>query len=327
SVAPLELLIALGILIVGALALFLTHRRFGTDFASGNAIAVAEFHPIAEGQSEFRVMEGITPGLIGTVVDESVDPVDITATILDLAVRGYLEITELPRETPFSPPEWTFTRRDIDTESLYRYERTLLEAIAPVGSAATTVSDLTSSVPAVIGEVQSQLYDEVVAQDYFARRPDSIRNIWSRIGWIVLGLAVVATVLLAWLTSFGLTGLMLLVLALGVIFVAQEMPARTSKGAGMLRGLQLLTITLETQPTSQLLREREIEQVSLILPYAIVLGGWDRWLDALVSCDLNNEYVATDVSWYDAPADWRLKYLPDSLDNFITTVQGTLLER
>ena len=38
--------------------------------------------------------EGMTPAEMGTVLDERVDMGDITATILDLAVRGYLQIEE-----------------------------------------------------------------------------------------------------------------------------------------------------------------------------------------------------------------------------------------
>ena len=50
------------------------------------------------GQSEFRVLGDVRPGHVGTVADERVDPIDITATLIDLAVHGHLRITELPRE-------------------------------------------------------------------------------------------------------------------------------------------------------------------------------------------------------------------------------------
>ena len=44
----------------------------------------------------------IRPGHVGTVADERVDPIDVTATLVDLAVRGHLLITELPRDTEFA---------------------------------------------------------------------------------------------------------------------------------------------------------------------------------------------------------------------------------
>ena len=49
--------------------------------------------------------------------------------------------------------------------------------------------------------------------------------------------AVVVTAVLAAFTTFGLIGLALVILALGLIFVGQEMPSRTPKGAALLGGL------------------------------------------------------------------------------------------
>ena len=53
----------------------------------------------------------VRPGEIGTLVDERVDPIDVTATLLDLAVRGHLLITELPRESAYARTEWELSRR------------------------------------------------------------------------------------------------------------------------------------------------------------------------------------------------------------------------
>jgi hypothetical protein len=327
SVEPLQLGVAIGVLVLGAGALWLAHRSHGSDASSEGGIRVAEFHPVAEGRTEFRVLDNARPGLVGTVLDERVDPIDITATLLDLAARGHVRIEELPRETPHSPTDWSFTRISTDVESLRPYERTLLDAIAPAEAEPVLVSDLVEHIHPVVGTVQSQLYDEVVARDWFARRPDSTRNVWGRVGWFAIGLAVLATILLACLTTFGLTGLALVVLALGVLFVAQEMPARTAKGTGVLWGLRLLAATLESQPTDQLPADQEIEQVSAILPYAVVLGGWERWLDALAALDFDEAEDPTEVYWYHAPAGWQLRHLPASLRNFVTTVQGTLFTR
>ena len=69
--------------------------------------------------------------------------------------------------------------------------------------------------------IRDRLYDEVVARGWFSSRPDATRNRWAMIGWIGLAAAVVLLILLAAFTRFGLTGLALIVLALGVLFVAR----------------------------------------------------------------------------------------------------------
>ena len=55
---------------------------------------------------EFVPPDGIRPGQVGTLIDEQANPLDVTATIIDLAVRGYLKITEIPKEGWFGKPDW-----------------------------------------------------------------------------------------------------------------------------------------------------------------------------------------------------------------------------
>jgi hypothetical protein len=179
----------------------------------------------------------------------------------------------------------------------------------------------------VIGQIQSELYDEVVARGWFARRPDSTRNQWNLIGWVGLGVAVLVTVLLAAFTRFGLLGLALVALALGVLFIGQEMPARTAAGTALLGGLEALRGSLLTQPVDTLPAGQGLAQLSSILPYAIVVGGKDRWLQAVVDTDDDAAEDSTDLDWYHGPAGWQLENLPASLGDFITTVQGTLFSR
>ena len=165
------------------------------------------------------------------------------------------------------------------------------------------------------------------ARGWCAQRPDSTRNRWALIGWVALGAAVLATVLLAAFSHFGLLGLALIAIALGVVFVAQEMPARTASGTALLGGLDALRGGLLTQPVDTLPVGRGYAQLSAILPYAIVLGGKDRWLQAVADADLDDQADSTELSWYHAPEGWHLADLPASLANFVTTVTGTLFSR
>ena len=47
---------------------------------------------------QYEPPAGLTPGEVGTLVDEEADMRDITASIVDLAVRGYLTIEERPQQ-------------------------------------------------------------------------------------------------------------------------------------------------------------------------------------------------------------------------------------
>lgn len=326
SAAPLPLGLALGLLALGGLGLLLLYRRAGADAAAGSDITrVAEFVPTGPGRSEFRVIGDVRPGHVGTVADERVDPVDISATIVDLAVRGHLRITELPRTSEFAPTEWEISRISADSAGLLPFEVALLEGLTAAGPA--TVSQLPSRVSQVVADVQDKLYDDVVRHGWFERRPDATRSRWTGAAIAALAVAVVVTILLAAFTTFGLIGLALIALALGLMFVAQEMPARTRKGAALLGGLGALRSELLSYPTNQMPAGREFAELSEVLPYAVVLGGTYRWLDAIVAADTDVDADSVDLNWYHGPPNWHLRDLPDSLRNFLTMVSGTLFTR
>ena len=326
SPAPLPLGLAVGLLVLGGAALLLAHRRRGADAVyRGEPARVGEFVPVGPGQSEFRVVGDVRPGHVGTVADERVDPIDVTATLVDLAVRGHLVITELPRSSGFARTDWTLTRTG-DGVGLRPFEQALLDGLSPDG-APVRVSEIGDRVGQAIGGVQDALYDEVVANGWYARRPDVTRSRFTRLALGALVVAVVVTVLLAAFTTFGLVGLALVVLGLGLVFVAQEMPSRTTKGVALLQGLGALRNDLLNHPTDQMPAGRAVAELSEVLPYAIVLGGSDRWIDALVATDTDAGPDPEDLSWYHGPADWHLRDLPDSLRNFTTTVSGTLFTR
>ena len=320
-------LAALGALLLGALALWSLHRRSGRDVqAMSHPTLVAEFAPIAEGQSQFSMVSDVRPGQIGTVADERVDPVDVTGTLLDLAVRGHLRIEQLPNDGN-SPMDWSFTRLESGRGDLHAYEKLLLDAVAPATGQPILVSRIGEAVGPVIPGVQDALYDDVVEQGWFENRPDAARNTFAIMGWVSLVVALVAMGLLVAFTTFGLLGLALVILAVGLLWVSQQMPRRSARGSELLAGLHGFASLLQHQRTDQMPKGRELHEISELLPYAVVLGGKDRWIQALVAADGDEQADSTKLDWYHAPGDWHLHHLPASLDAFITAVQGRLFSR
>ena len=84
---------------------------------------------------------------------------------------------------------------------------------------------------------------------------------------------------------------------------------------------------IQVQPTDSVVVGKAYAGLSAVLPYAVVLGGKERWLDALAAADVDDTADATELDWYHGPEGWNLADLPASLANFITTVQGTLFAR
>ena len=94
------------------------------------------------------------------------------------------------------------------------FEQQLLDGIAAPGSS-VRVSELASRVQESIGGVQNALYDEMVSNGWFERRPDDTRNRWTQLALAALIISVVVTGVLAAFTTFGLVGLALIAVSLG----------------------------------------------------------------------------------------------------------------
>ncbi len=328
SVGPLQLVVALGALLVGAAMLYWLLRSRGRDAAGGEPVMVAHFEPVAAGEERLDMDLNIRPGEVGTLMDERVDPVDITATIIDLAQRGHLTIVELPRSGPHDRQDWLLERRRGGDDELQAYETTLLDAIAPADRPGIRVSEIGDPVREVIPKVQDEIYAEVVQEGWFATRPDSVRDRWGRLGAGAVVASLVALGLLVAFTRFGLLGLALVLLAVGLVQVGQQMPRRTARGAAVLRGLEVFSMNLQTHPTTKLPKQDAYTEISRVLPYTVVLGGLQRWLAALVAAD-NDPGMPDpdDLDWYRAPDTWQLSDLPASLDALITTLEGKLYQR
>src|SRR6266851_5254983 len=100
--------------------------------------------PIA---AQYEPPDQLTPGEAGTLVDNSADMRDITASIVDLAVRGYILIEEKKKDHLLGlihDKDYVFHLRKPRTEwsSLKPHEQELLGGIFATGVDTVTLSDL-----------------------------------------------------------------------------------------------------------------------------------------------------------------------------------------
>ena len=144
----------------------------------------------AEGPVEFAPPDGIRPGQIGTLIDERANTIDVSATIVDLAVRGFLRIEEIPKQGLFGKPDWRLTRSDADDASLLPYERMLLQGLFRDGKE-TTLSALRTTFAERLSKVEDSLYADARDQGWFAIRPDKVRMRWRLLGFGLTVLGIV----------------------------------------------------------------------------------------------------------------------------------------
>ena len=294
-------------------------RRFAgsaVDAAFGNTTGAEEPVGLHEdaGPVEFVPPDGVLPGQVGTLVDEHANLVDVTATIVDLAVRGWLTITDLDKdyELTASPT--------VGKGTLLPYETELMNALFG-GGPTVKLSDLKYKFRAELAVIQSAMYTDVVTQGWYRVRPDRTRQRYTLLAIGGLIVSVGLTVLVAVESSFGLVPLGLVLGAITLLTVASHMPSRTGKGRAMfsrVRGFRRLF-----DEGDQGLREKFAEQheiFSQYLPYAIVFGCTDKW--ARVFADLDAEQLQT--GWYHGNAPFNAVLLASSINHFGTVATGTL---
>jgi uncharacterized protein (TIGR04222 family) len=299
----------------------------GLDPAAGQAddVSATEARPMftsPAGAVEFQPPDGVRPGEIGTLIDERANPLDVTATIVDLAVRGYLRITELPRPHWFASRDWRLDQLKDADDALMAYEKTLLAALFK-GRTQVAVSELKRTFAADLGKVQEMLYADVVRLGWFRRRPDRTRRAWAVLGIVCVALGAGLTYLLARYTHLGLLGVAAVLAGLALLVVSRWMPARTARGSAALARTLGFRQYLRTAEAEQLRFEERADVFSRYLPYAVVFGETDRWAKAFASL-ADDPRTATTMAWYVGPAGWDFGSFGDSMSSFSSTTSSTL---
>ena len=294
----------------------------GLEPAAGTAVPEDTVPMFGRGEVsvEFEPGDDMRPALMGVLLDERADPLDVTATIVDLAVRRYLTIEEQPRKGLFRRRDWTLRRLPDPGGSMTSWERTLLAALFESGDE-VEVSELKNEFHTHLKEVQDELYDDVVARGWFTRRPDSERGRWHTISLAALALAGGATYLLARFTRLGLVGIALVLVALVLLALHKRMPFRTARGTAALDRARAFRRYLVTAETNQLRFEESEGIFARYLPYAVVLGETERWARAFR--DLGAK-AQQELYWYSGPSGWSAGDFTDSMSSFSVTTAGTI---
>jgi uncharacterized membrane protein len=269
---------------------------------------------------EYAPPEDLRPGQVGTLIDEEANTLDVTATIVDLAVRGYLVIEEIPKEGWFGKPDWRLTRQPKDDADLLQYERYLLSGLFEDGDE-VLLSELKKKFVERLQKVKRALYNELVHRKWFVKSPEKVRAMWSGIGVAALVLGIGVTAALAYFTKLGLLGIPLVVGGLLLIAGAKRMPRRTAKGTAMTRRVNGFRVVIE-KVEEHMSHWAEQENVfTRFLPYAVVFGVTEKWAKAFEAL---GQMPADDMGWYRSSHPFTYVAFADSMDAFSVTTSGTI---
>jgi len=227
--------------------------------------------------------EKMGPAEVGTLIDGSVDPRDITSVLVDMAVRGYVKIVETQHKGFLSTTkdyEFQLLKDRNQWNDLTDYERAMLDQVF-AGGQSTMLSSLRNHFYTALPMIKSEIMGALKSKGMYTVDPESAVGLWG------LGLVLVALpyVLGQWfgladfLSSIPITVLSGIIALAIVIIIGKQLSACSLKGARtqvQIRGFQEFMNRVDADR----LKRMPPDTFEKFLPYAMALGVEHRWAKA-----------------------------------------------
>ncbi len=234
--------------------------------------------------------EGLSPAEVGTLVDDRVDPRDITSTLVDLAVRGYIRIEEAPHEgspaaggaTTPAEPDYIFRllRPREQWSGLAPHEYTTLFHTF-YGGQWTMLSSLRLRFYAVANVVAADIMDALERKGMYRIAPEAAPA-YRSLGFGVIGVLVLLAARLGLVPLYQslLPAIAAVALSVAIVYLfSRKMTAKTFKGMrayAQILGFQEFINSVEGDRLDRL----QPASFEKLLPFAMALGVEHRWTHA-----------------------------------------------
>ncbi|MET7773065.1 DUF2207 domain-containing protein [Nocardia sp. NPDC005366] len=314
--------LAFGVLLAvlaGLAAVVLRARRENASAGAGSEV----IDPLERDgdQVRFTSPDGILPGEAGLLLDGHADPIDIAATVVDLAVRRYISVT--PVGAAAGVPggnDWRITRVNATDDQLRDYEKAVYTALLPEGVDAVTVSELRAPDRMSVQAIRAAMLADAVERGAIADRSGAGPARWLGGGLIAAGIA--ATLGLAFSAGHALVGVAIALAGLAVVLLPTYLPVRTAYGRELTGRVRALQRGLESTRREQIPDSDQETVFSRALPFTVIGGRADNWIR--VFRDLNPAADAQPgLYWFGGfERDANLQRFAGHFPYFIVAMEG-----
>jgi len=241
---------------------------------------------------------GMTPAEAGTLLEDTVHPRDITSTLVDLAVRGFVKIEEVDdKGLVFHHKDYIFhllKPRD-QWGSLVPHERVMLENVF-AGADATRLSSLKNRFYTAIPRIRQDIKSALKIKGMYLLDPDSAN------GYSLAAIVAIAApfLMLQFLWNKPVFSSIGLLIGCGIVsaiiwwLFARQMSAKTVQGARTciaVLGFQEFMNRVDAER----LKRMPPDTFEKYLPYAMALGVEHHWAQAFAGI------IQNQPSWYVSP--------------------------
>jgi uncharacterized membrane protein YgcG len=242
---------------------------------------------------------GISPAEAGTLLDDRIHPRDITSTIVDLAVRGFIKIEETDESgLLFHHKDYVFhlLQKRQNWSGLAPHERVMLENIFAGDVAETRLSSLKNRFYTAVPVVRTDIMSALKQKGIYALDPESA-NGYSAGAAVSIFIPFAILQFLGWVDFLSSVPLFIACLAIAAVIwwlFARVMTAKTLKGSRIhtaVLGFQEFMNRVDAER----LKTMPTNIFEKFLPYAMALGVEHHWAQAFAGI------VKDPPTWYAGP--------------------------
>lgn len=228
--------------------------------------------------AEYEEPEALPPGLQISLLEQHVPSKAVSATLLDLARRGYAKVRfdGDPNEGGwFKPKAKIYYEKVKEPIGLHPFERTLYDGVFSEGDS-VDLSERHESFWSELQKARKQIFDELKKEGYFGMDPSIIRFIWTglAIGCVVIGFLLIGIFGELFIVSGILSGVI-------IMLFGWHMPRMTQKGAVIAERIQgfkkFLSVTEKARLDFTDAPAKQPEEFARFLPAAVAFGVEERW--------------------------------------------------
>jgi uncharacterized membrane protein len=243
--------------------------------------------------------KGMTPAEVGALVDDAVHSRDITSTLVDLAVKGYLKIEEKDSKVLFfSHRDYIFHLLKPQSEwaSLASHERVMLNHVFNGCVTDVHLSELKNQFYIAIPTMKTNILAELKGKGMYSVDPESA-HAYVLAGVLFTAAPFILAQVLGGVSLLDSPGLLIAssIIAVLIVFLfARIMTAKSQKGVRTkveILGFQEFVNRVD----SDRLKRLPPDTFEKFLPYAMALGIESRWAKAFQGI------VQNPPNWYVGP--------------------------
>lgn len=297
--------------LAGLLIMILLWLKFGRDIGRRGVLVV-----------QYGPPKNMSPSEVGFLYKQKLKPALLSATIVHLAIRGYMQIIEDVGNKKFSKKKaFGFKATDKDRAGLNQYEKFIMSGLFSLGPYVTE-KQLRNSFYVHIKGIYGAIKDSVMKREFFSKDPAFVRKIYEWVGAFIIAFFPIMLILFHIWYDLGYTLILIggfVFAGLVVMLMGNAMPSRTAEGSKACEHIEGFKEYLQRAEALEI-ESMTVENFESNLAYAMALEVSDKWASKF------GDIYSTPPNWYSSPyySSFNTMYIAGSLNSMSKQVGSAM---